>query len=70
MKIGELSKSSMEKIVFQIKEFKGVKFADVRIYFQTDSVKDEWKPTKKGITITKANKSDFLDMIKKCLDEL
>ena len=68
--IGELSKSATEKMMFQIKEFKGVKFADVRIYFQPDSTKDEWKPTKKGITITKAKKSDFLNMIKKCLEEL
>ncbi len=68
--IGELPKNSQEKYVVALKEYKGKKFLDIRIYYQADPVNIEWKPTKKGITITKNNSSDFLDLIKKGLDEL
>jgi len=68
--IGELSKNSMEKYVVAIKEYKGKKFLDIRIFYQADPVNNEWKPTKKGITVTKNNRSDFLDLIKKGLNEL
>ena len=68
--IGELPKNSMEKYVFAIKEYKGKKFLDIRIFYQSDPVNNKWQPTKKGITVTKNNKSDFLELLNKGFDEL
>ena len=68
--IGELPKNSMEKYVVAVKEYKGKKFLDIRIYYQADPVNIDWKPTKKGITVTKNNKSDFLELLNKGFDEL
>jgi hypothetical protein len=47
--IAEMEKGWNEKIVFGVSEFKGKKYADVRIYFEDDE--GEWKPTKKGVTV-------------------
>ncbi len=68
--IGELPKNSMEKYVVAVKEYKGKKFLDIRIYYQADPVNIDWKPTKKGITITKNNGSNFLELLNKGFDEL
>ena len=51
--IGEMDKGWGEKIVFSVNEFKGKKYADIRIYFEDDE--GEWKPTKKGITVALNN---------------
>ncbi len=68
MKIGELSKNSVEKLVFQIKEFKGKTFIDVRIFFLND--KGEFSPTKKGIIINPDIAEEALTLFKKAVDEL
>lgn len=53
MLIGEIQKNSTEKIRVSLSEYKGYQFIDVRVYFEDDS--GEWKPTKKGITVSKDN---------------
>ena len=47
--IAEMEKGWNEKIVFGLSEFKGKKYADLRIYYEDDE--GEWKPTKKGVTV-------------------
>jgi len=47
--IAEMEKGWNEKIVFGLSEFKGKKYADIRIYYEDDE--GEWKPTKKGVTV-------------------
>lgn len=63
MLIGEIPKNATEKIRVNLSEYKGYRFVDIRIYFADDS--GEWKPTKKGVTITK----DGLDTLIKLLNE-
>lgn len=53
MLIGEIQKNSTEKIRVTVSEHKGYKFLDVRVYYEDDS--GEWRPTKKGITVSKDN---------------
>ncbi len=48
--VAEMEKGWNEKIVFNLSEFKGKKYADIRIYYEDDE--GEWKPTKKGVTVS------------------
>lgn len=55
--IAEMEKSWNEKIIFSVSEFKGKKFANIRIYYEDDE--GEWKPTKKGITVSLESFDEF-----------
>lgn len=46
----EMEKSWNEKILFSLSEFRGKQYADIRIYYEDDE--GEWKPTKKGVTVS------------------
>jgi len=60
--VGEVQKNNTEKFVIEAKEFKGRNFVDVRIYY-LDKESDDWKPTKKGITLTKNTYEPLLKLI-------
>ena len=55
--IGEMEKGWNEKILFSVTEFKGKTYADIRVYYEDDE--GEWKPTKKGITVSPDNFAEF-----------
>ncbi len=59
--IAEMEKGPTEKIFFNLSEYKGKKYADIRIYYEDDE--GEWKPTKKGITLTLDRFSEFKDKL-------
>ena len=61
---GEMEKGWNEKIVFGVSEFRGKNYANIRIYYEDDE--GEWKPTKKGISVSL---EDFLDF-KQRVEEL
>ena len=48
--VHEFDKSSTEKVCFSVSEFKGSEYVNIRIYFEADD--GEWRPTKKGITVS------------------
>jgi len=48
--VAEMEKGWNEKIVFGVSEYKGKTYADIRIYYEDDE--GEWKPTKKGVTVS------------------
>jgi len=48
--MAEFDRSATEKIRVQVREFKGHRYIDARIYYQDEETK-EWKPTKKGLTL-------------------
>ena len=50
--IGEIERSETEKIIIQVKEFRGRTYVDFRIHYLADE--DEWRPTQKGITVAPA----------------
>ncbi|AEI15499.1 transcriptional coactivator p15 [Flexistipes sinusarabici DSM 4947] len=60
--IGEVQKNNTEKFVVEAKEYKGKNFVDVRIYY-LDKESNDWKPTKKGITLTKYTYEPLLKLI-------
>lgn len=55
--IGELERSETEKIIIQVKEFRGRTYVDFRIHYLADE--DEWRPTQKGITVSPALWEEF-----------
>ena len=62
--IGEVVKNSKEKIVISINEYEGHKYIDLRVYYEDNNTLD-WKPTKKGIALSKKNIKEII----KYLDE-
>lgn len=64
----EVTKNTQETIRFQISEFKGQQYVDIRVYYRDDS--DELKPSKKGLSISPAIWSEFLKGIKRLDAEL
>ncbi len=66
--IAEMEKGWNEKIVFGLSEFKGKKYADLRIYFEDDE--GEWKPTKKGITVSLERFWEFKENLQKLEEHL
>lgn len=59
--VTEMERGWNEKIVFSLSEFKGKNYADIRIYYEDDE--GEWKPTKKGITVSLDRFSEFLEHV-------
>ena len=59
--IGEMEKGWNEKLIFSVSEFKGKQYANIRIYYEDDE--GEWKPTKKGITISPDTFIEFKENI-------
>lgn len=52
--------SVREPIFINISNFKNVKFLDIRKYYQEG---EEWKPTKKGITVNSEQFSELLQFL-------
>ncbi|MCF7823236.1 MAG: transcriptional coactivator p15/PC4 family protein [Candidatus Marinimicrobia bacterium] len=68
--IGELERSETEKIIVQVKEFKGRTYVDFRIHYLADE--NEWRPTQKGITVAPSLWEEFtkhVDETSKFLNE-
>lgn len=59
--IGEMEKGWNEKIVFSISDFKGKTYANIRIYYEDDE--GEWKPTKKGVTVSLDSFKEFKELV-------
>ncbi len=59
--VAEMEKGPNEKIFFSLSEYKGKKYADIRIYCEDDE--GEWKPTKKGITLSPDRFAEFKDNV-------
>jgi hypothetical protein len=63
MLIGEIIKTSSERLRITVEEYKGNTFVDLRIYYCTDE--DAWKPTKKGVAIKPATLDEVIGLLKK-----
>jgi len=53
MLLHEFHKSSTEKVVVQLREFRGRRYLDLRIYFDASyGLGQDWRPSKKGLTVS------------------
>lgn len=59
--IAEIGKNALEKVIVGIREFKGHRFLDLRIYYLDDN--DEWKPSRKGVTFGLDQVGELLEAI-------
>ena len=48
--VAVISKNARERIQVALTEYNGRELLDVRVYY-TDGTGDEWKPTRKGLTV-------------------
>ena len=64
----EVIKNSQETIRFQITEYRGRSYADVRIFYRDDN--EELKPTRKGLTISPLLWPEFVQGIQRLGAEL
>ena len=50
--IGEISRNSLEKLVFTVSEYRGKQRIDIRVHFRPEkSNPDKWVPTRKGVNV-------------------
>lgn len=61
MLIGEIERNPTERLRVSIENFKGREYVDVRIYYQDKE--EEWRPTKKGVTVAPEKTEEFIALI-------
>ena len=64
----EVSKNSVETIRFQVREYKGKRYADIRIFYRDSD--EELKPSRKGLTISPELWPEFVQGIERLGAEL
>ena len=67
MVIGEIQKGT-DKIIVNIKEFKGKTYVDIRTYFENDQ--GEMVPTKKGVSLTPENLDEIIILLQSAKKEM
>lgn len=67
--ISTIERSSTEQLQIAVKEFKGKKYFDLRIFYTTDDGAS-WLPTKKGVTVSPNHLSILKEAIEVAIDEL
>ncbi len=67
--ISTIERSSTEQLQIAVKEYKGKKYLDLRIFYTTDDGAS-WLPTKKGVTISPNHLSVLKEAIEVAIGEL
>ncbi len=68
MLIGKFNKNTQEMMRVSIEEFKNKKYLDIRTYYLNDE--NEWKPTKKGVTVSLELIPELSKLIQKAEQEI
>jgi hypothetical protein len=66
--VHEIEKNSTEVIRFYKSQFKGKDLMNIRVFYQDDD--GEYKPTKKGISISPEIFEEFCEGVEKLKDEM
>ena len=67
--ISTIERSSTEQLQIAVKEYKGKKYLDLRIFYTTDDGAS-WLPTKKGVTVSPNHLSVLKEAIEVVIGEL
>lgn len=62
--VASFKRNPTEEVRAGIKEFKGRRYIDLRIYYMDDQ--GEWKPTRKGISLA----TDFMPELKNAVESI
>ena len=68
MLIAEIEKNMKERIRISIEEYRGTRFVDCRVYFESEE--GTWLPTKKGIALNGYCMDDVIKALQKAGKEL
>lgn len=60
--VASFKRNPTEEVRAGIKEFKGRNYIDIRIYYLDD--KEEWKPTRKGISLS----TEYMPQLKQAVE--
>ena len=66
--IKSIRKSSGEELRFALREYSGRQYADIRQFYR--DVNDEWKPSRRGVTISPENWRAFMAALHQLEGEL
>jgi len=66
--IATVPRNATEQLQIAVKEFKGKKYLDLRIFYTTDEGAS-WLPTKKGVTCSPDNLGVLKDAIEEAMKE-
>jgi hypothetical protein len=66
MLIGEIEKGATERIQVSLNNYKGRDYVDIRVYYESE---EEWKPTKKGVTIYPDRLEELIKLLQKAKEE-
>ncbi len=61
--LGVIPKNELEEIWVQIREYRKSVYLDVRVYWRMDPDEQEWKPSKKGVTLKLDQAGDLLAIL-------
>ena len=67
--ISTIERSLTEQLQIAVKEYKGKKYLDLRIFYTTDDGAS-WLPTKKGVTVSPNHLSVLKEAIEVAIGEL
>lgn len=67
--LATIDRSATERMQIAVKEFKGKKYLDLRIFYTTDEG-ETWLPTKKGVTCSPDNLETLKGAVEKAMEEL
>jgi len=59
--VSSFERNATEQVRATLKEFRGKRYLDLRIYYQDDA--GEWKPTRKGVSLS----TDFMPELKEAV---
>ena len=62
--VSSFKRNPTEEVRATLKEFRGRRYLDLRIYYQDDA--GEWKPTRKGVSLS----TDFMPELKEAVVKL
>ena len=62
--VGAIEKNWRERIEVREDEYRGHLYVDIRIYWRADQ-NDEWKPSKKGVTLKPSLVKELITLLQK-----
>jgi hypothetical protein len=66
--IHSFDRSATEQLQVSLSKYKGKTYADIRIYYKADD--GEYRPTKKGITVSPAQLPELGEAIRKLIEKV
>ena len=67
--IHEFKKNAQEKVILAFTEFRGKKLIDLRVYYDASKTEEDWRPSRKGVSVRLEALPDLKEGIDKAYEE-